>query len=282
MSSSSKRYQIRAVARALDLLTAFSTSDPELTLTELSSRRNLSVSTTYRLLATLESRGYVERNSQTGGYSLGVACLDLGAVFLSQLDLRERVLPLLEALREECKETVHLAILDTDRMEAIYLEKLEGLLPIGMMGSRVGGRAPAHCTGLGKCMLAYVPEADVHDFYASTGLEPRTSNTITDLDELRLELIKTRERGYAIDDVEHEPDVKCVAAPVWDHRQVVVGAISVSGPEQRIDRLMTEHDLVARVQRTAHEASIRLGYPGGDARVMGPGVATNGDDYGDE
>lgn len=282
MSSSSKRYQIRAVARALDLLTAFSTSDPELTLTELSSRRNLSVSTTYRLLATLESRGYVERNSQTGGYSLGVACLDLGGVFLSQLDLRERVSPLLEALREECKETVHLAILDTDRMEAIYLEKLEGLLPIGMMGSRVGGRAPAHCTGLGKCMLAYVPEADVHDFYASTGLEPRTPNTITDLDELRLELKKTRERGYAIDDVEHEPDVKCVAAPVWDHRQVVVGAISVSGPEQRIDHLMSEHDLVARVQRTAHEASIRLGYPRGDARVTRPSVATNGDDYVDE
>ncbi len=282
MSSSSDRYQIRAVARALDLLTAFSTSDPELTLTELSSRRNLSVSTTYRLLATLESRGYVERNSQTGGYSLGVACLDLGAIFLSQLDLRERVLPLLEALRQECEETVHLAILDTDRMEAIYLEKLEGLLPIGMMGSRVGGRAPAHCTGLGKCMLAYLPEADVHDFYASAGLEPRTPNTITDLGELRLELMKTRERGYAIDDVEHEPDVKCVAAPVWNHRQVVVGAISVSGPERRIDRLMAEHDLVARVQRTAHEASIRLGYPAGDAGVMGTGIAKNRPDHGDE
>jgi IclR family KDG regulon transcriptional repressor len=282
LSSSSKRYQIRAVARALDLLTAFSTSDPELTLTELSCRRNLSVSTTYRLLATLESRGYVERNSQTGGYSLGVACLDLGAVFLSQLDLRERVLPLLEALREECEETVHLAILDTERMEAIYLEKLEGLLPIGMMGSRVGGRAPAHCTGLGKCMLAYVPPGEVREYYAADGLPAYTSNTITDLDELMRELRRIEQRGYALDNVEHEPDVKCVAAPVWDHREVVVGAISVSGPEQRIEHLVTEDDLATRVQRTAHEASIRLGYPGGDARVTGSGVATNGDDYGDE
>lgn len=246
--------------RALDLLGAFSSSEPELTLTELSSRLHLSASTTYRLLVTLESKGYVEHNPQTGGYSLGVACVDLGTIFLSQLDLRERVLPVLETLREECKETVHLAILDRSQMEVIYLEKLEGLLPIGMMGSRVGGRAPAHCTGLGKCMLAYVPEAVVHDFYSANGLRAHTPNTITDLHELLRELMETRERGYAIDDVEHEPDVKCVAAPVWNHRTAVVGAISVSGPEQRIDRLMADGDLVQRVQTVAHEASMRMGY----------------------
>ena len=244
----------------MDLLATFSTAEPELTLTELSSRLNLSASTTYRLLVTLENRRYVEHNHQSGGYTLGVACLDLGTVFLSQLDFRDRVLPLLESLREECKETVHLAVLDRNQMEVIYLEKLEGLLPIGMMGSRVGGRAPAHCTGLGKCLLAYVPDPVVREVYSANGMRAYTPNTITDVDELLLEMARIRKRGYAIDEVEYEPDVKCVAAPVWNHRQTVVGAISVTGPEQRMNRLIAEGDVIESVLEAAQEASVRLGY----------------------
>ncbi|MCJ7619729.1 MAG: IclR family transcriptional regulator [Anaerolineae bacterium] len=246
--------------RALDLLVTFSTAEPELTLTELSSRLNLSASTTYRLLVTLENRRYVEHNHQTGGYTLGVACLDLGTVFLSQLDFRDRVLPLLDSLREECRETVHLAVLDRNQMEVIYLEKLEGLLPIGMMGSRVGGRAPAHCTGLGKCLLAYVPDPVVREVYSANGMRAYTPNTITDVDELLLEMARIRKRGYAIDEVEYEADVKCVAAPVWNHRQTVVGAISVTGPEQRMNRLIAEGDVIESVLEAAQEASVRLGY----------------------
>jgi IclR family KDG regulon transcriptional repressor len=268
--ANSERYHVRAVERALDVLAAFSTAEPELTLTGLSSKLNLSASTTYRLLVTLQNRRYVEHNHQTGGYRLGVACLDLGAVFLSQLDFRDRVLPLLESLREECKETVHLAVLDAKQMEVIYLEKLEGLLPIGMMGSRVGGRAPAHCTGLGKCLLAYLPDSVVRQFYKTRGLRAYTANTITDVDDLLLDMAKIRERGYAVDDVEHESDVKCVAAPVWNHREAVVGAVSVSGPEQRMDQLISESKLVEKVLAAAHEASLSMGYAPTDTPEMGP------------
>ncbi|MGB3904849.1 MAG: IclR family transcriptional regulator [Anaerolineae bacterium] len=259
MSRNSRRYHIRAVDRALDLLATLSTSEAELTLTEVASRLGLSRSTTYRLLVTLESRSYVERNHQTGGYSLGVACLDLGNGFLSQLDLRERVLPVLQALREECKETVHLGILDTDGMEVIYLEKLVGLLPVVMMGSRVGGRVPAHCTALGKCMLAYVREEVVRDAYCQEGLRSYTPNTITDLDELVRELGETRQRGFAIDDIEHEPAVKCVAAPVWNHEKEVVAAISISAPA---DRMNEERclELGPLVREAVLEVSRRMGY----------------------
>ena len=242
-------------------MATFSTAQPELSLTELSSRLDLSPSTTYRLLMTLQNGGYVEHSSQSGRYSLGVACLDLGSVFMSQLDLRDRVLPVLETLREDCKETIHLAVLDRKKMEVIYLEKLEGLLPIGMMGSRVGGRAPAHCTGLGKCLLAYLSEAEVREFYSANGLREYTDNTITDADELLLQLARIRRQGYAVDDEEHESDVKCLAAPVWNHRQVVVASISISGPEKRMDHLMAEGDLVEQLQVTAREASRRMGYP---------------------
>jgi len=256
------------VERALDVLATFSTVEPELTLTEVSSKLNLSASTTYRLLMTLQNRRYVEHNHQTGGYRLGVACLDLGTVFLSQLDFRDRVLPLLGSLREECKETVHLAVLDANQMEVIYLEKLEGLLPIGMMGSRVGGRAPAHCTGLGKCLLAYLPDSVVRQFYKTRGLRSYTANTIADVNELLLDMARIRGRGYAVDDVEHEPDVKCVAAPVWNHREAVVGALSVSGPEKRMDQLVAEGNLLETLLATAHEASVRMGYPGASSERL--------------
>ena len=261
MTSQGKRYRIRAVDRALELLSVFSTAESEFTLTELSARLNLNPSTTYRLLVTLESRGYVEQNPESGRYRLGVACLRLGSVFLSQVDLRKRALPVLERLRDECKETVHLAILDRHRMEVVYLEKLEGLLPIGLMSSRVGGRAPAYCTGLGKSMLAYEEEEVIREFYTASGLQAYTPHTITDIDDLLRELSEIRKRGYTIDNAEHEPDVKCVAAPVWNHQHAVVGAISVSGPVERMDRLIAEEGLIDKVKGVAAVASQQMGCP---------------------
>lgn len=259
MAREGERYKIRAVDRALELLGVFSVAESGFTLTELSARLKLNTSTTYRLLVTLESRDYVEQNPENGRYRLGVACLRLGSVFLSQVDLRKRVVPLLERLRDEYKETVHLAILDCHRMEVVYLEKLEGLLPIGLMSSRVGGRAPAYCTGLGKSMLAYEEEEVIREFYTANGLRAYTPHTITGINDLLRELSEARKRGYAIDNAEHEPDVKCVAAPVWNHQNAVAGAISVAGPVERIDRLLAEHGLIEKVKETAREASMQMG-----------------------
>jgi len=256
LSERGRRYQIRAVERALGLLSTFSTSEPELSLTELSSRLDLNPSTTFRLLVTLQSHGYLEQNPENRKYRLGVACLELGSVFLNQSDIRKEALPILNGLRDDCKETVHLARLTGS--EVVYLERLDGLLPIGIMGSRVGRRAPAHCTGLGKAMLAYIPETEIRQLYAEPGFRHFTPNTITDLTELLSELACIRERGYAIDNEEHEPGVKCVAVPIWDYRQKVVGAISVSGPAGRIDRAIAERGLVAKVKEAGRAISSRL------------------------
>jgi DNA-binding IclR family transcriptional regulator len=165
----------------------------------------------------------------------------------------------LVALRDECRETVHLATLDRDRMEAVYLEKLEGLLPIGLMGSRVGGRSPAYCTGLGKAMLAHEPPEAVEAFYHTHSLQAFTPQTTTTLEVLLRELGEIRQRGYALDNAEHEPDVKCVAAPVWNHRQEVAGAISVAGPAERIEQLIAREGLIEKVKAVAAEASELMG-----------------------
>jgi IclR family KDG regulon transcriptional repressor len=260
LSGDKRRYRIRSLERGLQLLQTFSVSEPELSHTDLCERLNLSPATMHRLLATLEANGYVERNRDNNHYRLGPACLRLGSIAFSQVGIQQQLRPILEDLRDQCRETVHLAIFDANRMEVVYLEKLESLLPIGFMGSRIGGRSPAHCTGLGKCLLAYQRPDVVRDFYAVHDLQRFTPNTIVDLDELERHLAQVRAKSYAIDNEEHEPDVKCVAAPIRNHLAEVVGAISIAGPIERMDRLIAEDHLTTTVQAAAERASRSLGY----------------------
>jgi IclR family transcriptional regulator, KDG regulon repressor len=259
----SEPYQVRAVLRAMDLLDCFTPAEPEFSLAQLAERAHLCASTTYRLLQTLESRRYVEQDPQTGRYRLGLACLRLGEIAIVQLDLRERLRPLLLDLRNEYREAVHLAILDHRGMEVIYVDKLDGLLPIGMMSSRVGVRAPAHCTGIGKALLACADPAAIVAHYRDHPPRAYTPRTITDSNRLLEHLSEVRRLGYAVDNVEHEPDVKCVAVPVYGHTGAVACAVSISGPEARMDRHMAEEQLVERMLKLAWDASSHLGYTGG-------------------
>jgi IclR family KDG regulon transcriptional repressor len=224
------------------------------------------------LLATLQARGYVEQSPENGRYRLGPACLGPSSVYLAQADMRRRLTPLMVALRNDCGETVHLASLDRKHMEVVYLEKLEGLLPIGLMGSRVGGRSPAYCTGLGKAMLAHEPPEAAEAFYEARGLPAHTPQTITSWEVLSHELAEIRRRGYALDNTEHEPDVRCVAAPVWNHRHEVAGAISVAGPAERIEKLIAEKALIDTVRAVAARASELMGCPRAERRQGGEGV----------
>ena len=259
------RYQVRAVRRALDLLDCFTPAEPELTLLQLAEQTGLSTSTAYRLVQTLELCDFVEHDGETGRYRLGLSCLRLGGNVMARLDLRDRLRPLLTALRDDCGETIHLAILDRSRMEVVYLDKLDGLLAIGMI-SHIGARAPAYCTGVGKALLAHVDPAVVAAFYREHSLRRYTPNTITDLEVLADSLARIRDRGYALDCLEHEPDVKCVAVPVHDYTGTVACSVSVSGPEARMDQHIEQEGLMERVLGVALDASARLGYAGGLAQ----------------
>jgi IclR family KDG regulon transcriptional repressor len=258
---STRRYQVRAVRRALDLLDCFTPAEPELTLLQLAEQTGLSTSTAYRLVQTLELSDFVEHDGETGRYRLGLSCLRLGGNVMARLDLRGRLRPLLTALRDDYGETVHLAILDRSRMEIVYLDKLDGLLAIGMI-SHIGARAPAYCTGVGKALLAHVDPAVVEAFYRENPLQRYTASTITDLDVLADSLARIRDRGYALDCLEHEPDVKCVAVPVHDYTGTVACSVSLSGPEARMDQHLEQEGLLERVLGLAREASARLGYAG--------------------
>lgn len=253
---SAERYSVRAVERALSILKILSVEESA-NLTTISRRIGLPQSTAFRLLTTLVAQGYVEQPSGDFHYRLGVECLALGDAFLKASDLRQRSEECLAALRDRCGETVHLAVLEGE--EVVYLLKLPGLHPIGLMSSRAGGRAPLYCTALGKALLAYLnPESGLPAFLKKGRLKRFTPTTLTSLRSLEIDLKKTRKRGYALDNEEHEPGVACIAAPIFGHAGLLA-AVSASGPAARILGKMKDIHLEREVIQAAAEITSRMG-----------------------
>ncbi len=261
-SDRSRSYVVQAIERGGRVLDLVQRSPMPLSLTELTVASGLSTSTTFRMLRSLEYIGLVERTTDGDRYRLGLRCVALGQTYLDQVDFRREALPFLEQLRGRFNETVHLGVLDQN-LRVMYLEKVEGGHPIGMM-SRVGHSAPSYCTGLGKVLLATDIGDPVEVLTTQGPLERKTPNTICDPDELRSELATIAERGFSVDLEEHEVGVRCVAAPVVDSTGRTVAGISIAGPSQRLSKADLYGDLAQATMQAAHDISYRLG--GGEGR----------------
>ncbi len=251
------RYRIRAVERALVLLTTFLGDEAELGATEIGKRVELDPSTTFRMLVTLESHGFVKQDPITGKYRLGISCLELGSQFLKINDTRRLAIDGMQWLRNQFGETVHLGILDGN--EIVYLEKVTGSYAIGLMSSRVGGRAPANATAIGKALLAYLPAADLRARFPRLKLTRCTDATIAAWREFENEIARVRENGYALDNQEYETGVKCVAAPVFSHKGIVA-ALSISAPVERMDEHIQKHALIEELKRVTAQISVENGW----------------------
>ncbi|MDW8256437.1 MAG: IclR family transcriptional regulator, partial [Acidobacteriota bacterium] len=221
-----KTQSVPAVERALTLLEVLAESKRGYTLSELARLLRLPRSSTHCLLLTLERRGYLHRNEQTGRYMFGLKLLGLANKALSRIELRERAAPYLQALMQQTGLTVHLAILD--RGEAVLVEKVEppGLL---RLATWIGKRMDIHCTGVGKALLAYLPEEEIERLIRERGLPRHNENTIASPKRLREELARIRAQGYSLDDEEDEVGLRCLGAPIFDHTGRVVASISVAG-----------------------------------------------------
>lgn len=214
--------------RASDILSALDAGHPIRSLADLSRTTGLPRSTTHRMCAELVGLGLLERVD--GGYRLGLRLFELGELVPRQRGLRETALPYMEDLRAATGATVHLGVLEG--VEVVYLQILR--TPGGpRLPSRIGGRLPAHATGLGKAMLAYSP-AEVVAARVAAGLPALTPRTIVTPGLLARELSSIRERGVALDREESTLGLLCTAAPVLDGGGHVVGAISVSGISARL------------------------------------------------
>lgn len=251
-------YIIQAVSHALDLLEQFHDDVDELGVTELSKRLKLHKNNVFRLLATLESRGYIEQNKATENYRLGLKALELGQTFIKQMGLLRQAKPILEQIVADCNETAYVAIYK--EQHTVYLDVVETSLTVRVV-SRVGSRLPAYCTAAGKVHMAFMTDEELDELLANTKLLQYTPTTITGVNALKTELAKVRELGYAFDDEELDPGVRCIAAPIRDYTRRIVGAISISGPSMRIENDRVEKELVPLVLNAGADLSTRLGYP---------------------
>ncbi len=251
-------YIIQAVSHALDLLEQFHGDVDELGVTELSKRLKLHKNNVFRLLATLESRGYIEQNKATENYRLGLKALELGQTFIKQMGLLRQAKPILEQIVEESNETAYVAIYKENYI--VYLDVVETNLTVRVV-SRVGSRLPAYCTASGKVHMAHMTEEELETLLGAVKLVSHTPTTITSVEAINAEMAKVREQGYAFDDEELDLGVRCIAAPIRDYTRRIVGAISISGPTMRISNARTESELVPLVLKASAELSTRLGYP---------------------
>lgn len=257
---------VQSVDRALVLLESLCQSSAGLSLHELADAAGLPKSTAHRLLKTLMHHNLVRQDNQKGLYVPGLRLFELAYAQINSLSLLTQASPFVIALARQTDETVHLAILDD--YEVVYLSKEETVHPIRMHSS-IGKRAPAHCTGLGKAMLAYLPDEKLVEAVRRRGFARYTSRTITSLPELKAHLAIVRRDGYAIDNAEHEEDILCVAAPIRDHLGEVIAAISLSIPAVRCD-LERIRSFAGMVCHHAAQISYQLGYVSESGRLSDP------------
>ena len=234
-----------------------------LSLAECTAILGYSKPTTSRILRALRARRLLTHDRDRGAYTLGPMTLRLGMDYLESLDLRREALPTMRRLAAETGETIHLSILDG--VDVVYIEKVDSPQSVWMF-SRIGHAMPAHSTGAGKAILAYLPEEDLRARLPDR-LEARTAATISSRDKLVEHLRGVRARGYSTDDMENEDGISCVGAPIFDHTGAVCAGVSIAGPAMRVtpDRFA---GLGPLARDAGAEISVMLGYrPDGGPKV---------------
>jgi len=246
----------KILEKGLKLLEELAESAEGLTVVELADRIGVHKTSTYRYINSLLDMGYIQTDGD-GHYHLGNKILELGSQLLRRMPLRETAHPFLVKLSAETQKTVHLCVLDGH--DVVYIDKVESQRTLPIL-SRIGSRAPAYCTGVGKALLSAIPTDQLVSLLREFPPTKRTPTTITDPIQLLEEIKITANRGYAIDNGEHEEGIKCFATTVQSYTGAVVGSISLTG----LKRELVEHEDVAKfsgaVVNTAKDISLALGF----------------------
>jgi len=251
-----REYSVPSIERALSVLQCLGYSKRGFSISEIGRRLKIPKSSAHLILTTLERRGFLQKNTQTGRYHFGLQLVSLSRSALENLDLREEARPFLHYLMRQSGLTVHMAVLERD--EAVIIEKVEapGLV---RLASWIGRRLDVNCTGVGKVLMAFMPDDELDHLLRTKSFARHNSRTIISRTALKRELMLVRELGYALDNEEDEPGVCCIGAPVFDENGKTVAAISVAGTTRQIgiDRVAV---LAREVKQAALEISTRLGY----------------------
>lgn len=252
------RTEPKSAVRTLDLVEALARAQGGLTFTDLQQTLGIPKSSLHELLAVLTSRGYLELDQVSGMYMLGIRIWETGQAYLQHHDLVREARPVMQSIVDALNETVQLAVLDG--VENVYLAKIDCSHPIRLQ-SAVGKRLFAHATGLGKALLANLPEKTLMARLGEQPLPQFTDRTVTDPIVLMRELAIVRDRGFAVDNQEYTMGLRCIAVPIHDHQGQAVAAVSTSIPMMRITT-----DQLALALRLLAEGSLEIARRLGAAR----------------
>ncbi len=249
------RQSVKSLFKMLDVLECFSAATPDLSVLQIAQKTDLPRTTVHRLVDSLRAAGFLEQEASRSSYRLGLKLFQLGNVALTNLPLYREAGPFVDTLTKLSGEVVHLCVFDGSQM--VFIERSrERARPNNLLTTMEA--TPCHATGVGKAALAFQSAATIERVIAG-GLRRDTATTIVAPQALRDELAAIADRGYAIDDGEHEPDVRCVAAPIRNAAGQVFAAISVSGSLRRMEpaRIPALAELVIAHARLI---SVQLGY----------------------
>jgi DNA-binding IclR family transcriptional regulator len=246
-------YKINSSEKTMKILELLAEKG-ELSVAETASMLGMNRSTCHRFLVTLRELGYVVQN-HLSHYRLSFQVFELGMKVVDRMQIREVAYPYLKELSTLFNETINLGCLDNN--EIVHLDKIN-TSEILRIDPSIGSRVPAYCTGLGKAILAYLPEEELNNFLKSVPLKKRTENTITTKKNLLQELERIHKQGFAVDSEELSIGLRCVASPVFDYANFPSYSVSVAGPALRLTK---EKIAVVKeeVKRVCGELSRSLG-----------------------
>lgn len=249
---------VQSVERVLSILEYLAEEKRSCGITEIGNAVNLHKSTVHRLLKTLMNKGYIEKEIDSDKYLLGTKVLFLASAVLDRMDVRNIARAYIEKLSEKVNEVIHLSILDGD--EAVYIDKVEGVRHGSVrMNSQIGKRVPLYCTAMGKILISKFNNEEIINMLKNKEMKKHTNNTITNINDFIKEIISVRKNGYAVDEMEYEEGIRCIAAPIYDRKGDITAAISVSGPVFYITEEKLPH-IKKELLNTAKEISKQLGY----------------------
>lgn len=249
---------VRSIEKCCALLDCLGHASQGMNLTQVTETLQFPYSTAHRLLGTLEAYGYVQRDPDTKRYFLGLHILELQANIAKRFRLLDISIPHMTKLVQEMSVTCHLAVLH--EADVVYLESRRSYEdPFFHLYTPPGRTVPAHCTALGKAILAYMPSDAVSQLLSGRQLAVMTPNTMVHLAELRQHLAEIRQRGYAIDNEEYSLGIRCIAAPIRCRTGEAIAALSVSGSKDQI-AAGRDQALASRVMAECDQISRELGF----------------------
>ena len=230
----SKKEKIKSIEKALDLLELLSDKEKEMSITEISKELHMGISTVYRILTTLKCRNYITQNRQTSKYMLGAKLFILGCKVQNTSNLVKTLIPFLQRLSQNTIEAINLGILEGRNVVCIYIIKSKEILKTDV---GIGTELPAHCSAMGKVLLAFLSEQEFMMLYNNDDekLPIYTPNSISSVKELKKCIKKVKKQGYAIDEEEFKIGVNCLGVPIINNEGKAIAAISISGPVSRFN-----------------------------------------------